>query len=199
MKIDVRSQLPYLRENFSALNSRAQPLWHPLGFVSCIIRDEEKYTTRVHYWPKNERRHKNPNWPIHTHAYVLDSLVLEGRVRDIQYRQGEGSEYTIYSVSYSDQNSTIDRTDQHISIEYLVDDVRESGEEYSVPIGTFHQTLVPTNESAITLVVISRFGSVNPLVLGAAENESYPYDRVEYDKLVFWNRVRRAIKIFRTD
>ncbi len=199
MKTNASSQLPYLRETISQLASTAQPLWHPLGFVSCVIRNKEKQnTTRVHYWPKNERRCKNPDWPIHTHAYDLSSLVLEGGVRDIQYRQKAGSKYAIYSVSYVGHDSSITRSDQYTSIETLVDKFREVGEEYSVPMGAFHQTLVPIDEMAVTLVVLSNFGNADPLVLGAAAEKSYPYDRVQFNKLVFWNRVRDAISNFQT-
>lgn len=194
MKTDPRSQLLYLRENISKLAVSTQPLWHPLGFVSCVIRnDERKYTTRVHLWPKNERRTKNPDWPIHTHAYDLSSLVLNGRIRDIQYRQKTGSNYVVYSVSYVGQDSSITRTDQHSSIETLVDKFRETGEEYSVLKGSFHQSSVLIDEMAVTLVVLSNFDNTDPLVLGAVGHKIYPYDRAQFDKLMFWSQVREVI------
>ncbi len=194
MKIDVRSQLPYLRENISLVSATCQPLWHPLGFVSCVIRKEaQKYTTRIHYWPKFDRRTKNPDWPIHSHVYDLSSYILEGRVRDIQYQLVEGAEYAVYSVSYSGENSTIKRTERQTSIKKVVDEVHGEGEEYSVPIGSFHQTQVPVRESALSLVVLFNFTDEKPLVLGTVEEKSYRYDRVKFDRLTFWARVRDMI------
>lgn len=192
--IRTSSQLQYLRENISRIASDSQPLWHPLGFVSCVIRKvDQEFTTRIHYWPKLERRTKNPDWPIHNHTYDLYSCILEGRVRDIRYDLVEGNEYTIYSVSYSGQNSTINQTDRRTSVKQAVNAVHEVGEEYNIAAGTFHQSQVLREETAITLVVLTNFADGQPLVLGTAEEKQYPYDRVAFDNFSFWRRVKDAI------
>ena len=194
MTIDIDSQLQYLRKNFSKVALTCQPLWHPLGFVSCVIRKEKrKFTTRIHYWPKHERRTKNPDWPIHSHVYHLTSRILKGRVRDIQYRLRDGSDYAIYSVQYSGEDSVINFTNRQTSVEKTIDKIHELGEEYSVSIGSFHQTQVPMGESVISLVVLSSFVDSNPLVLGTLEEQSYRYDRAEFDKSTFWTRIREVI------
>jgi hypothetical protein len=194
MKINASSQVDYLRENLSKLATDCQPLWHPLGFVSCVIRDEPRdRLVRVHYWPKDERRTKNPDWPIHTHVYDLSSLVLMGRVRDMQYRKKRGSEYAVYSVSYKDSDSSISRTGQDLSIELSVDQYHVAGQEYLVPVGSFHQTMVPPDESALTLVVLSNFQDKAPLVLGQPGNQSYPYNRIAFDRGTFWRTVEHTI------
>ncbi len=195
MKSEAISQLSYLRDNISELALTCQPRWHPLGFVSCVIREQEKeFTTRLHYWPKFERRTKNPEWPIHSHAYDLSSYILEGRVRDMQYRLRSGADYTVYTVSYAGDNSVISASNQRVSVEKVIDEVRQAGEEYSVSIGSFHQTEVFLDETAISLVVLSNFCDVNPVVLGSAGKESYPYDRVEFDKIAFWDRIDGVIR-----
>ena len=197
MKIEARSQLPYLRENIDRIASSCQPLWHPLGFVSCVIRNEsEKYITRIHYWPKSKRRPKTPNWPIHTHTYHLSSYILDGRVRDIQYRLKDGTEYAVYSVSYSGENSEIVPTKELASVEKLVDVFQEKGEEYSILTGFFHQTKVPLHESATTLVVLSNFVSAKPFVLGTPGEKTYSYERARFDKLAFWSRIANLIEAY---
>lgn len=194
MTIRVLSQIEYLRQNFSKLADTCVPLWHPLGFISCQIRNEPGYcTARIHYWPKGERRPKQPDWPIHTHAYDLSSLVLIGRVRDMQYRERKGSQYTVYAVSYVGDDSSIVSTGRTLAIETCVDQYHAQGEEYRVPIGSFHQTYVSKNESAVTIVALSNFQRTDPLVLGHPSRESYPYARMSFDKDIFWKRIDQAI------
>ena len=194
MKTRASVRVSHLRAHFSEISSTCHPLWHPLGFVSCIIPSEDSsYTTRIHYWPKWERRYKEPNWPIHNHVYDVSSHILEGRVRDVQYQVEDGNDYAAYSVSYSGEDSQIILTSQRIGIRKLVDEVRQTGEEYSIPEGTFHQTVVPVGESAITLVVLSNFSGASPLVLGTSERESYRYVRDKYSSELFWKRIRAIV------
>ena len=197
MKTDTYSQLSFLRDNFSKVSLESQPLWHPLGFVSCIVREEGRtYTTRLHYWPKYERRTKSPNWPIHTHAYDLSSLILDGRIYDIQYKLVAGSGYAIYSVEYFGESSTINYTNEKASIAKVTDGVHVAGEEYSIPIGSFHETRVPMDECAVSLVVLSNFSDRRPLVLGRGEGQRYRYDRAAFDKTIFWTRMGEVIRKF---
>ena len=101
MKTEASSFVPYLASDLPHLRRTCTPLWHPLGFVSCVIKDDaNEATVRVHYWPKGERRVKNPDWPIHTHTYDLSSFILAGRIRDLQYRVRSGEALTVYEVSY---------------------------------------------------------------------------------------------------
>ena len=194
MKIDAFSQLSYLRDNISEVALTCQPLWHPLGFVSCVIRKEEgRFTTRLHLWPKHERRTKNPDWPIHNHVYDLTSYILCGRVRDIQYRLRDGRDYAIYSVQYSGNNSTVSFANGRTSIEKVTDEIHEAGDQYAVSIGSFHQTKVPMDESAISIVVLSNFANENPLVLGHTTESSHHYDRAEFDKVAFWTTISKVI------
>jgi len=197
MRIDASSKLNFLRENISELAVSAQPLWHPLGFTSCVIQDiPNVLKARIHYWPKNERRVKNPNWPIHTHVYELSSLILHGCVRDIQYDLLEGEEHKVYSVSYSGENSAIEQTDRRLSISSSVDSVRSIGDEYHVPAGVFHQSVVPREKTAITLVVLSNFSDCKPEVLGNDGDQSYPYERKPYDRSIFWDQVNKALELY---
>lgn len=193
MKIDAKSQFIFLSEKLKELASTVVPLWHPLGFVSCVIKQTEEFTLRVHFWPKGERRVKNPDWPIHTHSYFLSSFVLKGAVRDIRYKSIEGGENVVYSVRYFEGGSEITQTSDKVGVVPLVDELRCEGDSYVVDLNVFHQSVVPFQESAVTLVALSNFTNSPPLVLGSPAEERYPYDRAPYDKGLFWESVSGAV------
>jgi hypothetical protein len=194
MKIDALDFVDLIRRNFEGISRSSEPLWHPLGFVSTVVEQVEgRHTLRLHYWPTNERRTKNPDWPIHTHSYALSSLVLAGSVYDSQYEVEQGSDYSVYEVRYFDGGSQITRTDRSVSIAKTTTRTRQSGEQYRVERGVFHQSLVPIGKSAVTMVALSEIGSDPPLVLGASGDMRYPYDRVPFDRGTFWAAIKAAL------
>lgn len=194
MKINALDHLDFLLENIDTLASNIQPLWHPLGFVSCVIRDTPgEPTLRVHYWPPNDRRTKNPDWPIHTHSYALSSLVMSGKVEDTQYKTTDGEQHSIYQVSYFNGNSEIRCTGRKASALKCTSHTRTEGEQYRVERGVFHESSVGFSESAVTFVALSEPSSEAPLVLGGDGDRSYPYDRTPFDREQFWSAVRDAI------
>ncbi len=194
MKTKASSYLSFLSDNIEELRASSTPLWHPLGFVSCIIKQDKDHTIRVHLWPESERRVKNPDWPIHTHAYYLSSYVLEGSIRDVRYETIENGDYVAYAVRYFKGGSEISQTKGRVGVKAVIDESRAEGESYEVAINVFHQSSVPVDRSAITLVALSNFSDSPPLVLGSLAADKYPYDRTPYDKNVFWQRVSDAIE-----
>lgn len=200
MKINASDHFDFLVNNINHLAENIQPLWHPLGFVSCVIQEvKSEYTLRVHFWPSNERRTKNPDWPIHTHSYALSSLILSGEIQDIQYNTTDGHEYSIYKVEYSQGNSEIIKTDKTACLTETVNLIQPAGNEYRVERGTFHQSRVKFDHSAVTLVALSDASSEPPLVLGRTGDFRYPYDRIPFDKELFWASVRHSISTSDTE
>lgn len=193
MKIEAKDHFNFLSENMKEIASTSVPLWHPLGFVSCIIKQTEEFTLRVHFWPKGERRVKNPDWPIHTHSYFLSSYVLQGGIRDIRYKSIEGGQNVVYSVRYFEGGSEITQTADKVGVVPLVDELRCEGDSYVVDLNVFHQSVVPVDQSAVTLVALSNFTDSPPLVLGTPAKERYPYERTPFDKEFFWERVSMAV------
>lgn len=194
MPTSLSELINQLRSDIEGVAATSVPLWHPLGFVSCeVFRHPSGVVARVHHWPRNARRTKSPDWPIHTHSYALQSRVLEGRVRDIQYSSSPLGLRRVYSVEYMEGGSRIVKTDKMVNLEAVVDVVREAGSEYSVPRGAFHQTHVPKSESATTFVLLADHSNVAPEVIGTDEEPTYPYERVPYDSSLFWSAVRRAL------
>lgn len=195
MKINAFDNLNFLLDNIDCLTIDIQPLWHPLGFASCVIKkDISNFILRVHYWPTNMRRTKNPDWPIHTHSYTLSSLVLNGSIEDIQYETAPGDEYTLYKVAYINEDSEIINTNKKINIFKKISKIRTKGDQYRVERGVFHQSNVKFTESAVTLVALSEPSNEAPLVLGKSEEFRYPYDRTPFDKELFWSAVRYSIE-----
>ncbi|WP_345956698.1 hypothetical protein Q9323_07760 [Pseudomonas fulva] len=194
MKTNALDHINFLLQNIDTLAASIQPLWHPLGFVSCVIRDNPgQLTLRVHYWPPNERRTKNPDWPVHTHSYALSSLVLHGNIEDIQCEITDGEEFSIYKVSYLNGDSEISRTDKRTRISKYTSEMRIAGEQYRVERGVFHQSVVKLSESAVTFVALSESSCEAPFVLGGNGDDTYPYDRTPFNQEVFWSAVRYAI------
>ena len=64
---------------------------------------------------------------------------------------------------------------------------------YEVAKGVFHQSYVGMEETAITLVALSDFSDVNPLVVGQEANEFYPYERKPFSANNFWSKVSHAV------
>ena len=194
MRINAVDHLDFLLENIDTFATSIQPLWHPLGFVSCVIKViPSELTLRVHYWPPNDRRTKNPDWPVHTHSYALSSLVISGKIEDTQYKTTDGEQHSIYKVSYLNENSEIRCTGKKTNAFKCTSDIRTEGEQYRVERGVFHESSVKSTESAVTFVAISEPSSEAPLVLGEDGGQSYPYDRTPFDREEFWSAVRDAI------
>lgn len=194
MKINALDYFSFLENHINLLSENTIPLWHPLGFVSCVIYSVKgEYDIRVHFWPKGERRTKNPDWPIHTHSYALSSVVLKGRVRDLQYKVVDGSDHSAYKVNYFDGGSEIVKTGTTMALKESVNTIHETGEQYTVEQGIFHQSCVDLDQKAVTLVALSEMTRNAPLVLGSDADARYPYERLPFDRELFWTEVKEAI------
>ncbi len=194
MRTDFLKLSEFILENLETLSSNLVPLWHPLGFVSCVVENvPSSHTVRLHYWPRGERRVKNPDWPIHTHSYTLTSLVLKGKLRDLQYRVATGHEKRVYSVNYFEGGSEIVRTSETVEVHDKIDEIRFSGDQYQVSCGVFHQTQVSIDQSVVTLVILKDHVSEAPKVLGDEQSEKYPYDRIPFNSVHFWSEVHNAL------
>ncbi len=189
------SNLDWVVREWNALTSR-QPYWHPLGFVSCLLREGEGSTIRLHYWPKNDRRPKTPNWPIHNHRFDLQSEVLNGTIRDARYNliEPESREsYVIYSVKYNGIHSEIVPTGRVVGLRVRSIDIWAVNSVYRIPFGDFHETIVEFEDEALTLVECSNFQPVDPSVVGRLGEASVYYQRAEFNRMRFWQVVESIL------
>ncbi|MET4678840.1 hypothetical protein [Stenotrophomonas rhizophila] len=199
MKPDARDYLGYLRSIISDCSKSVVPLYHPLGFVSCVLPSvEEGIILRVHYWPKYDRREKAPSWPIHTHNFRLSSCVIEGEVENIEYQVVDGVRggglraLNVYNVRYDGEHSKIVDSGDLVHIMVASDFVHTEGMSYVVEKGEFHESVVPTGVRAITLACLTEKGSETPFVLGDISGGDFSYEREEFDPGEFWSVVAEA-------
>ena len=191
-----------IQEDLTPISVQVQPLWHPLGFVSCVVFDEDSVATRLHYWPAYERRPKSPNWPIHTHLFKLSSLVVTGSLRDLQYHCFPGSDYSGLRVVYSGEDSEL----VDIGGKYRIETVRETVVHqhgfYSIEEGVFHQSEVDIGQETLTLVQCTNHSRAAPIVLAPQEEfdgqtvGTLEYIRHPFERETFWNRVGYLIDEF---
>lgn len=191
-----------IREGMERLSKNIVPLWHPLGFVSCVIFDENGVVTRLHYWPAGERRPKTPNWPIHTHLFKLSSLVVSGTLIDRQYHCSQGSDYLGYKVVYSDANSRLSDTGIAYRIEVVRESVLSAHGFYSIEEGVFHENYVDINQETLTLAQCFLHSKNAPIVLAPEIEATDPslgkleYVRQPFNSDVFWGRASCLIDKF---
>lgn len=203
MRPELIEAAQWVRANISSLSNEVQPLWHPLGFVSCIVStDVSGNVFRLHYWPQNERRPKKPDWPIHTHLFDLSSLVLAGSIRDKQYRTIAGTQFQPFEVEYVGEDSSIRQSGDTVDILAISESELLPHSCYSVASGVFHESYVQMETEAATLVCCKNHSKKPPIVLGPTAEflaevvKKFSYDRFPYDPIIFWRRISETLDIF---
>jgi hypothetical protein len=154
--------------------------WHPLGFAHAEICSENDLALRLHLWPKAKRRPQQPFWPIHTHAFHLQSTVLVGTIQNRFFfvNSNQGGSKQLYRVEYRGEGSALLAT--KVFAEAPVDRIQVTGpgESYEVPIGAFHSSTVPEQALATTLVRVSQHANIQPKVVGTRSGSiEYYYER----------------------
>ena len=143
-----------LSENSLVVNN-----WHPLGFLQLKLgHTDSNVSVKLHVWPKMLRYPQKPSWLIHRHEWHLDSHMLYGKIKNEIYNvsrvenQEEGTN-KLYRVAFEGSSSILKDTGKmvrcvlHSSTEY------EAGQGYSVPVQSFHASMVPKAYLASTLVL----------------------------------------------
>jgi hypothetical protein len=200
MKADAKNYTKHLRAVLSECARTVVPLYHPLGFVSCVLPSPENgIILRVHYWPKEGRREKAPGWPVHTHNFRLSSFVMSGEIRNRNYVEidgpGPGLERNVYKVEYEGEHSRIVDTGRVLRVEVGSDSIHSAGMGYCVERGVFHESVVPVGEMVVTLACLTEKSAIAPLVLGDVSGGSFAYQRESFDSVEFWSVVSDAVGV----
>jgi hypothetical protein len=172
-------------------------MWHPLGFAHAKIWSEGQSTLRIHLWPLQNRRPQDPLWPIHTHVFNLESLVLAGTVHnklyEVQSCDMGGSQ--LYRVQYRDAGSVLLATGLFAEAFETQGQKAGPGEIYGVPADMFHSSSVEDHAFAATLVRTRKDKAIEPLVLGArAADSEYFYQRFPCDHEVVLEVMRAVLR-----
>ena len=176
-------RLPYdlLVPALGRLVLNSNPMWHPLGFVSATLLKQEDQTLKIHLWPRGTRKEKEPNWPIHDHSFHITSRVLVGEVGNAEYRVTRGHQFRLYRVEYHGNDSVLCPTNECVDCVEHCRTVTRAGAEYALPLGVYHQNVVPRSETALTLVIKAGAAKQSPNVVGDLVAPHLPiYRRVPF-------------------
>jgi hypothetical protein len=82
--------------------ARPSSLIHPHGFLVLLLNRTEREEWRFHIWPRATRFVSGLSGRIHTHAKVVDSRVLKGKLTNAVYSIAEAPTggLAVYEVEY---------------------------------------------------------------------------------------------------
>lgn len=164
---------------------------HPLGFISCTFLSEGARNARLHIWPLDEKTIQDKNTQIHDHIFDFTSWVIHGGIINTTLTSSaQGELYALYSTSYSDEKSTLHKTNFSIQLSPNHSVLHLAGTEYSVKSGEFHKSERAGSSIAATVLITNQINKSTPSVAGSIDGpQLYEYQRVslsetEIDKLV---------------
>lgn len=142
---------------------------HPYGFsVFNLLQFGEGGLLRLHIWPRVQADQGVEDYLIHDHIYALTSVILCGSLAQTLFaRSSNGnSTHAIFLGTYSQDSSTITRTEESARLIDLGTERFGPGDRYSLPAEKLHLVKV-AQRTAATLVVTRRSASLtNPRIYG---------------------------------
>ena len=183
----IRQPLINILDNL--LVSEITSTWHPYGFLVTRLGSIDSKTFRLHIWPETPYTRQNPDWPIHSHPWEMQSLILHGHLTNCLYHVSYDNLYSterLYQIIYDGKHSVLQATNQLVSHKLSSENVYIKGEAYYVQANDFHVTNVKEGNLTATLVVTYNANSSPPNVIGRVEGEkSYQYEREICEKDMF--------------
>ncbi|WBB59022.1 hypothetical protein O7599_25930 [Streptomyces sp. WMMC500] len=151
--------------------ARLPALWHPLGFFRLeVARDHAGRGYFLHCWPRGERRPHEPALAVHRHAYALESLVIDGELRNRRFDSATTAPSSLrgplYRAERAGRQSALKRTENVAELDELEDLSLGPGCFYGVSPEEFHESRVDVSRFCVTLARMSRRVRPNPHVLG---------------------------------
>ena len=192
---EILSAFQPLLKSFVEDISQLRLQWHPLGFLKSTLGVVPGVgSIRFHIWHPHLRQPQEPLMLIHHHNWMLNSHLIYGTLTnelyDVVITSPESATHKVYSVDYQGDHSTLKATDQFIICRNIGTQKFQSGQDYDVPIGQYHTTVVEENILTSTVVVSSRQTDRGQLVLGPLSGEPlYEYHRVMCDTTIAYQLV----------
>jgi hypothetical protein len=145
---------------------------HVLGFMHIRLGEVDGHALRLHLWPYPLWPLADPPWPVHTHAWKVESFVVVGAVENLLYSvdanaRGRGR---LYRVEYGGTESRRVATQQVVDCTFQSRERFTAGSYYEIPEGQFHTTRT-VDAFATTLVVTGPPQPAPPLVMGDADGD----------------------------
>lgn len=159
-------------------------VWHPLGFIFCKLSEEGERKIRLHIWPNNKERMQKPAWLIHNHMFDLKSWVVSGEIENTEYLVVEGKpNYRVYNARYEKDGSVLYRTESLICLKVNRRLLLSAGEVYEVPSGAFHQSVMSSESTTVTVCETINQPNISPIIAGEINGGCrYSYIRAQVDK-----------------
>jgi len=157
--------------------------WHPYGFlvIKLYTAEESGTTLRLHIWPKEARTRQIPDWPVHSHPWLIHSRILCGTITNMIYEVEENnpkSSCRLYTVKYSNNLSILEATDIKVSCEIASSESYILGQDYIVNSKQYHVTNVQENIFASTIVLTTKPTDKLPNVVGEfGYKQTYCFER----------------------
>ncbi|MGZ6005473.1 MAG: hypothetical protein ACXWLH_04975 [Candidatus Saccharimonadales bacterium] len=140
--------------------------WNPGGFMVFPLGMHSLGSLRLHVWPKNEPRETNDGPSIHSHAWHLSSLILNGLyadtlfdlevLQDYQPKSGEDPLPRLYRSQLKADGRDVLVTDgEHVRPIPISDREYVAGEKHFIPAGVPHLPRIPAGQTTATLVIDS--------------------------------------------
>lgn len=197
--VTLRNDLKDLLKDILVQLSQYSFAWHPLGFIHLKAGGVGNRDLRIHIWPPHDRRPQEPLWPIHDHIWDLNSYVVLGEITDLTFEAGPSSSsatHRVYHVEYSESFSILQPTEEVVAARLVKRREISANAGYSIPIGTFHSSDVPTDQLTVTAVVATKSTNHAPRVLGEVCNAaSHQYERSKCDSRIASSLVKHLISI----
>ncbi len=161
--------------------SNTECFLHPLGFWTVLLSRSRTEEWRFHYWPKGSRTITGMPATIHTHDKVIESKVVLGELRNIEYQIEKVGTLgrPIYQVAYhgdkfSQKTKNILRNDgERAAATVLSEKIVRYGERYRVKAHTYHEVVVSEDMETATICNMNSHvpGPINVLGCNSYENE----------------------------
>lgn len=132
---------------------RLAALWHPLGFFRLeLAGDESRRRYALHCWPRGERHPAARTLTVHRHAYALESLVIDGELRNRRFGAAPGGvRGPLYRAEGGGRLSVLKRTEEVAELEVVDDRLLGPGRFYAVSAADFHESRVAGAGFCVTL------------------------------------------------
>lgn len=151
---------------------------HPLGFICLPVIRDGRCGVCVHAWLPGQPKASPTTSPVHAHSWDLVSYVLFGRLRNdlphvVGAKPGARDVWRVLEIR------SRGGTDDIVPTPRLVH--RESGESvliarddvYTVPAGTFHNSIVDPAEPTVTVMLASTVDGSPDLSLGSPSTPAH--------------------------
>ena len=183
-----------------------RPRLHPNGFIQFDITPWGNI--RLHVWPDTPIQAQQTHHPIHDHCFDMESRIILGQLRNINYSFIIGARepnilhsgpYSLYEVTHlpGAQDTTLEEVDGVPGLLKIASDwTYGPGKRYSIRKGTLHESRAA--EGILTATIMEKTNADATYAARVAVPEGIKPDndfrRETGDEEILWAFIKRAIE-----